>query len=251
MYRLRNLFEIGGLALDWITSYLSGRKQSVQLGSASSTARDLEYGVPQGSALGPILFTLYTSPIHDIMCAHGVKSHAYADDTQGYLAFKPSDDGSDQVSATSRMVDCILAIDRWLGENMLKNNIDKLVCIFLNSSSVDAKLLSIHHSSLRGHHSEAVRLHKESGCCSRSPPLYGVSCGRCLQESALSASVHRPDPKGDRRVYTCNTLVCSLVFNHIDYCNSLLCGVPRHLIERFQHVQNSAARLVLRRSPPS
>ena len=47
---------------------------------------------------------------------------------------------------------------------------------------------------------------------------------------------------------SCNQLMCSLVFPHLDYANSLLFGLPDNLIERLQRVQNSAARIVTRAS---
>jgi len=50
-----------------------------------SEMKELRYGVPQGSDLGPILYLLYTSPIGDT-----ADYHLYADDTQLYLSFNLS-----------------------------------------------------------------------------------------------------------------------------------------------------------------
>ena len=84
--RLEIQFGILGLALKWIKSYLSGRKQLVKIGNTISDALDLDFVVPQGSILGPLLFSLYTSPVSDIAESHGIGYMFYADDSQLYTA---------------------------------------------------------------------------------------------------------------------------------------------------------------------
>ena len=63
---LRFRFSMEGKCLEWIESYLTGRNQQVVIGSHQSSSKQLAQGVPQGSVLGPILFTLYMSPLGDI-----------------------------------------------------------------------------------------------------------------------------------------------------------------------------------------
>ena len=82
---------IKGDPLKWFSSYLKDRVQSVQIGSTFSREQNLLFGVPQGSVLGPVLFTIYTTPLGKIIQRHGLTYHLYADDTQLYIAFKPSD----------------------------------------------------------------------------------------------------------------------------------------------------------------
>ena len=84
-------FGIRGDSLRWFKSYLQDRTQTVQIGSSTSEPVTLKYGVPQGSVLGPILFTMYTTPLGNITRNHSLVFHLYADDTQLYISFTPCD----------------------------------------------------------------------------------------------------------------------------------------------------------------
>ena len=59
-----------GKALAWLQSYLEGRTQRVVIHDASSNTTRVTSGIPQGSVLGPLLFSLYVQPISDIITAH-------------------------------------------------------------------------------------------------------------------------------------------------------------------------------------
>ena len=65
--RLRRTFGYSGTVLDWFISYLSCRTLFVFVGH-ESTPSVLKCGVPQGSVLGPLLFTLYTHPLSTVIC---------------------------------------------------------------------------------------------------------------------------------------------------------------------------------------
>ena len=84
LQRLREELHIHGAALDWIQSYLSDREQCVVVSDAVSEPRPLTIGVPQGSVIGPLLFTLYMTPLRKILQKYNIFRHAYADDTQLY-----------------------------------------------------------------------------------------------------------------------------------------------------------------------
>ena len=83
--RLKQLeitFGVRGTVLDWFVSYLSGRFQSVIVDGVVSTSRPLVYGVPRGSVLGPVLFTLYSQPLSDVISVHNCDYLKYANDTE-------------------------------------------------------------------------------------------------------------------------------------------------------------------------
>ena len=65
-----------------INSYLSRRTHTVVIGNERSSRHTISQGVPQGSVLGPILFTIYTSPLESIIDTHTIHKMFYADDTQ-------------------------------------------------------------------------------------------------------------------------------------------------------------------------
>ena len=73
---LRKWFGVGGRCLDWFKSYLSDCTQCIKIGSVLSETSKLKFGVPQGSVLGPFLFSLYTTPLSKVISKHtDVKFH--------------------------------------------------------------------------------------------------------------------------------------------------------------------------------
>lgn len=72
-----------GVAYQWFESYLTGRKQFVCVNGINSELRDIEYGVPQGSVLGPVLFLLF---INDLARATNFLTFLFANDTTFQLS---------------------------------------------------------------------------------------------------------------------------------------------------------------------
>ena len=75
--RLRFRYGFSNLVLKWFTSYLVDRTKSIMFDKFSFQPRRLSCGVPQGSILGPVLFSLYISPLEDVITAHGLKAITY------------------------------------------------------------------------------------------------------------------------------------------------------------------------------
>ena len=109
--------------MKWFESYLEDREQAVGINGVMSEKRQLKFGIPQGSVLGPVSFSQYTLPLADILRSHGVEFHLYADDTQLYMSFQPTILQDDDVTKT--LHDCTTYIKNWMMENMLQLNTDK------------------------------------------------------------------------------------------------------------------------------
>ena len=104
--RLQHDIGIFGVPLQWFKSYLSNRSQRIAVQGTLSRPFDLDYGVPQGSCLGPLLYVIYASKLFNIIERHLPDAHCYADDSQLYLSFRPADGLSSQTDAIQAMERC-------------------------------------------------------------------------------------------------------------------------------------------------
>ncbi|KAK3531330.1 hypothetical protein QTP70_018127 [Hemibagrus guttatus] len=116
---LRSL-GICGAAWEWFTSYLDGRSYQVTWKGLTSAPHRLSTGVPQGSVLCPLLFSLYTHSLGKVISSHGFSYHCYADDTQLIFSFPPSD-----TTASAWISACLVDISSWMTAHQLKLNPSK------------------------------------------------------------------------------------------------------------------------------
>ena len=109
LQRLYSRLGLSGSALAWLTSYLQGGTQTVHFNGSTSSVHELEFGVPQGSVLGPLVFCICTLPLGDVTRKVGMqygKYHFYADDTQLYLTLPPQS----SAYAVSKFEKCIMDV---------------------------------------------------------------------------------------------------------------------------------------------
>ena len=89
----------------------------------SSSSQPLNLGVPQGSILGSLIFTLHAAPIASIAQSHGLGGQLYTDDKQLYASFS----SSEAVITVVRVDYCLVEIKAWQLADKLKFTDDKLV----------------------------------------------------------------------------------------------------------------------------
>jgi len=110
-------YGIRGKALDWFTSYLDHRSQFVSVDGLNSDMSYIKCGVPQGSVLGPLLFSIYTNDLpKSLSCS---KSILFADDTNIFKSSKNLQDIYRQVNSD------LGVISEWFFSNRLSLNVGK------------------------------------------------------------------------------------------------------------------------------
>ena len=238
---LKNWFGLSGSVIQWLTSYLTDRSQVIKLGDICSEHQSLSFGVPQGSVLGPLLFSLYTSPLSSIINKYHVKHHLYADDTQIYISFslKDSDCALDNLKST------LSCVHDWMFNNMLKLNPDKTEFLFIGNKSQRAKFNNVFPIDLMGNKTMPSTSVRNLGVIFDSDfnfnPHVSAVCKSC--------NYHMRDFRRIRKHLDNDTAIAlanALVSSRLDYCNSLLYGITNTELNRLQRIQNSLCRIITR-----
>ena len=216
LQRLEHWIGLSGTALSWFHSYLTGRSYSVSLNGFESDTHDISSGIPQGSILGPLLFSLYILPLGELISAHGVNSHFYADDTQLYLSVAPANP-----RALDPLLLCLSSIKCWMSNNVLKLNEDKTEVLIVGPTE-QRELISNRLGSLaKGNTSVknmGVTIDAELNFNTHINQVTKVAFFHLRNISRIRSYLSLDDAK---------TLIHAFVFSRLDYCNALFSGLPK------------------------
>lgn len=228
---------VHGRAWSLLKSFLTGRTQTVDLGSYSSRPFVLPCGVPQGSSLSPTLFNIYVISLAVLIRSFGFYLTSYADDTQIVLSIKK---GTEDKMGT-RCHDCMQAVAVWMSSHCLKRNAGKTeVLIFGNNANLwspawwpddlgsppvpttrakNLRVIVDVNLSFKDHISKVISL--------------------CFLILRILRKIKFLLPEESLK-----TVVTALILSRLDYCNSLYINAQKGQLARLQTVQNAAARLV-------
>jgi hypothetical protein len=221
----------------WLASYLSGRTYFVKVDSGVSDTVSVNSGVPQGSVLGPLLFSTYISPVQRLVESFGINHVAYADDLTLYVNVQ-----SDTKSSLQSVSNCSSAVSKWFMLNDLLLNPTKSEAMFVGTrqqtNSISGEQVIVAGSAIQP--ASHVKLLGVTFDCN-------LTFNQHVADVCKSTFCHVKALRHIRKcidLSTANTIACSFVASRLDYCNSVYAGMSDYNINRLQRVQNSVAKIV-------
>lgn len=227
---------LSGLVLEWFKSYLTDRCFKVIIGKETSELGKIKTGVPQGSVLGPILFTIYTAELSYLLEDMDVSFHSYADDTQIY--FKVSDSSLDKIKSV------VEKVQNWMSRRKLKLNTDKTEIIIIGS---EYQLQNLNFPAFCNLNNDKITFKndvrnlgvifdKNLSMKNHLKNIKSSVVGNIINISRISKYLDKPSMM---------KLFHGLVLSKIDFCNSIFYDLPDYELRSLQLLINSAVRLVI------
>ena len=234
--KLQNLVFSQG-ALDWFQSYLSNRQQCVRIGDAVSKVLPLEFGVPQGSILGPVLFTIYVNDLLSV--PKRCLSASYVDDCKLYLSFSPAE----LPTSILALNEDLTRISQWCCKNSLLINPDKTKVLAVGLPQLLKKLSSF-SITLFDKEITPVPVVKDLGVLLDTRLSYNQHITEIASKCLFKLyQINRIKHLLDRK--TLLLVINSFVFSKLQYCSTVWSNTSSSNIDKLQKVQNFAGRIIL------
>lgn len=227
-------FEDG--AINWMTSYLTGRKQSTYINGSFSTPRMTACGIPQGSCLGPLLYIIYSNDLP--LALTNQNAFMFADDTT------ISTVAHNQTALNNQLSNDLQCINKWVKGNNLVLNASKTQTMVICTTRKRRKLKpwSLMYGNILIKEVAEVKLlgiKIQNNLAWRSH-LTEVS-KKVMQRAGMISRISKFLPIDILRIIS-----HSLIYSHVSYCGAVWGNASRGDIRRLQITLNKAARIVLR-----
>ena len=236
-------YGITGQALKWFDRYLSDRSFNVVIGDKYSKPHSLTVSVPQGSCVGASVFNLYCSTLHEII-PKDLALSSFADDHSVRRSFRAGC-RKDESETNQILEECMLNIKSWMDSMCLKMNPSKTEFIYFGSKP-QLKKCEVQSLKVSGDLIQRVDMIRYLGIYMDTHLTYKHH----ITKKCKAAMINYFKIKSIRPLLDVKTtarLCLSLCISHLDYCNSVLYGLPDTTLNRFQRIQNMCACLTLRR----
>ena len=241
---LNNKFGVTGKALKWFDSYLHPRSFKVVVEGVYSQEKDLIVSIPQGSCASAAIFNLYCSPLEDEI-PNNLQLSGFADDHSVRNTFKASDRNA-ELKAKAGVEHCMFNIKQWMDAACLKMNPAKTEFIYFGHT-VQLKKCTENTINIAGDLIVRSDIIKYLGVWMD----HNLTFKQHITKKCQTAMLNFLRIRSIRQYLddaTTECLVLSLCMSHIDYCNSVLYGLPDCSINKLQRVQNMCSCLVLRKT---
>ena len=239
--KLKNVYKIDGLLLNFLRCYLTGRKQRVVIGNCESSLHNVESGVPQGSILGPLLFVLF---IIDLPSGLSPKTNAamYADDTKIWRQIHT-------------LADCyilqndIYYMQNWAVENKMKFNPKKCKALQISLKRTnplwDCLPFSLWYYTLDNCIIDFTSSEKDLGVNVTSKLNWSEQCSRLYSKATqmfglTKRTAHFVNNSRQRRA-----LYLAIIRSQFEHCSVIWRPQCKTTMEKFENLQKRCIKWIL------
>ena len=220
--------------IEWFKSYLSDREQVTSFQNKKSHPQIIKMGVPQGSILGPLLFSIYVNDLPK--CTLNGTIDMYADDTTLSVS------GSDVHEVEQKLTSALDDVMNWISRNRLVLNTEK-TCVMTIGSRANIRQAQSFNVNIRGTVLKRVQVTKCLGVLIDEELNWSKHVDKITKTLQRNISVIKR-AKTYLPQRSLSLLYNCLVLPHFDYCSTVWSNRYQFQTNKLKKVQKRAARII-------